>query len=64
VPEIFAWNANRKNPVECEFMIMDEAKGIQLGICWKDMTMNDKIDIVREVVELEKKMLSIQFGWK
>ena len=45
-------------------MIMDEAKGTQLGICWKDMSINDKIDIIREVVELEKKMLSIQFGWK
>jgi len=52
------------NSVTCEYMIMEEARGTQLGLNWKSMTMSDKVELVQQVVELQKKMLSITFGWR
>jgi len=52
------------NSVTCEYMIMEEARGTQLGLNWKSMTMSDKFELVQQVVELQKKMLSITFGWR
>ncbi|KAH9220296.1 kinase-like domain-containing protein [Leptodontidium sp. 2 PMI_412] len=46
VPKVFAWSAAANNPVDAEYIIMEEAPGIQLE---------------DGLVEIEKKLLSVSF---
>ncbi|KAL2076086.1 hypothetical protein VTL71DRAFT_1029 [Oculimacula yallundae] len=61
VPKVFAWSAAAKNPVEAEYIIMEEAPGTQLGGVWDSKTIQDKIAIVDGIVEIQKKLLSVSF---
>jgi len=40
---------------------MNEAQGTQLGEHWPHMTIDEKIAIVHQIVQLERKMLSVSF---
>ncbi|MCJ1478981.1 Phosphotransferase enzyme [Lambiella insularis] len=61
VPKVFAWSATANNPVEAEYIIMEEASGTQLEDVWDSKTISDKTDIVKGLVEIEKKLLSVSF---
>jgi hypothetical protein len=61
VPQILAWSASDQNPVQAEYIIMEEARGSQLHEVWQDLPLRKKTDIIREVVEIEKKLLSVSF---
>ncbi|KAE9365715.1 phosphotransferase enzyme family protein [Stipitochalara longipes BDJ] len=61
VPKVFAWSAAANNPVEAEYIIMEEAPGTQLEDVWDGMTIFDKTNIVKGLVEIEKKLLSVSF---
>lgn len=41
---------------------MEEATGSQLGTVWDEMTPDLKLKIMRDVVSIETKMLSISFS--
>lgn len=45
-----------------EYIIMEEATGSQLGTVWDEMTPDLKLKIMRDVVSIETKMLSISFS--
>ncbi|TVY39560.1 Altered inheritance of mitochondria protein, mitochondrial [Lachnellula subtilissima] len=61
VPKVFAWSATANNPVEAEYIIMEEAPGTQLEDVWDGKTISDKTNIVKGLVEIEKKLLSVSF---
>lgn len=61
VPKVLAWSATSQNPVESEFIIMEEAKGSQLHTIWPELEIRAKRDIILQIVDIEKKMLSVSF---
>lgn len=61
VPKVLAWSATDQNPVESEYIIMEEAKGSQLHEVWQNLELRAKRDVIREIVDVEKKMLSVSF---
>lgn len=61
VPKVLDWSATDQNPVESEYIIMEETKGSQLHEVWQDLELRAKRDIIREIVGVEKKMLSVSF---
>jgi hypothetical protein len=61
VPQVLAWSATDQNPVQAEYIIMEEARGSKLHEAWQDLPLRKKSDIIREFVEIEKKLLSVSF---
>jgi len=47
--------------VEAEYIIMEEAPGTQLSEVWDDIDISDKTSISEDLVEIEKKLLSVSF---
>lgn len=41
---------------------MEEAIGTQLGMIWDELSPDTKLSIMREVVSIESKMLSVSFS--
>jgi hypothetical protein len=41
---------------------MEEATGTQLGVIWDELSPDSKLSIMREVVAIESKMLSVSFS--
>ncbi|KAH7381813.1 kinase-like domain-containing protein [Cadophora sp. MPI-SDFR-AT-0126] len=60
VPKVFAWSAAANNPVGAEYIIM-EAPGTKLEDVWDSKRISEKTDIVKGIVEIEKKLLSVSF---
>ncbi|KAH6638995.1 kinase-like domain-containing protein [Boeremia exigua] len=61
VPKVLAWSAEAENPVESEYILMEEAAGTQLGEVWDKMEIGDKLKIVDDIVAIERKFTSISF---
>ncbi|ETI26769.1 hypothetical protein G647_10214 [Cladophialophora carrionii CBS 160.54] len=61
VPKVLSWSGNANNPVESEYILMEEANGTPLHELWDGFELHDKLKIVDEIVALEKKLLSISF---
>lgn len=61
VPKVLAWSATSQNPVESEYIIMEEARGFQLHTVWPEMELRAKRDIIYQIIDIEKKMLSVSF---
>ncbi|KAI8933313.1 hypothetical protein NX059_009938 [Plenodomus lindquistii] len=59
VPRVLAWSATDQNPVQAEYIIMEEASGSQLHEVWQDLSLRRKSDIIREFVDVERKLLSV-----
>lgn len=50
------------NSVGSEYIIMEEAVGAQLENVWDGLTPSSKLEVMREIVKLEQKMLSVSFA--
>ena len=61
VPRVLAWSATDQNPVQAEYIIMEEASDSQLHEIWQDLPLWKKVDIIHEFVDIERKLLSISF---
>lgn len=61
VPKVLTWSSTDQNPVQVEYIIMEEAKGSQLHEVWQDLPLQAKCDIVRECVDVEKRLLPVSF---
>jgi hypothetical protein len=61
VPKVLAWSATEQNPVQAEYIIMEEARGSQLHEVWQGLSLRTKSDIIRGFVDVEKKLLSFSF---
>jgi hypothetical protein len=58
---VLAWSAHTDNPVEAEYILMEVAEGTQLGDIWHEMEIERKLQITRDIVGIEKKLLSASF---
>ncbi|KAF2281620.1 uncharacterized protein EI97DRAFT_438940 [Westerdykella ornata] len=61
VPKVLAWSATDQNPVEAEYIIMEEARGSRLNDIWQDLQLPEQRDIILELVKIETKFLSVCF---
>lgn len=61
VSKVLTWSATDQNLVESKYIITKEAKDFQLHKVWQDLNLRAKRDIIREIVDLEKKMFSVSF---
>lgn len=50
------------NSVGSEYIIMEEAVGTQLENVWEGLTPPSKLEVMREIVKLEQKMLFVSFS--
>ncbi|RMD39186.1 hypothetical protein DV735_g5946, partial [Chaetothyriales sp. CBS 134920] len=62
VPKVLAWSATDQNPVNAEYIIMEEAKGSQLHDVWQNLQLRSKVDVIHEIVDIERKLLSVTFN--
>ncbi len=61
VPKVFAWSSAADNPVESEYILMEEAPGTCLAESWEGMRLDSKAKIIEDLVAIEKKLLSMSF---
>lgn len=50
------------NPVGSEYIIMEGAPGVKLEDVWSDLPLEQKIAITKDLITLEKKMISVSFN--
>ncbi|KAL5330751.1 hypothetical protein ACEPPN_000272 [Leptodophora sp. 'Broadleaf-Isolate-01'] len=62
VPKVHAWSAVSDDPVEAEYILMEEACGTSLGDVWENMGIHSKDKIVKDIVSIEQKLLSVSFS--
>ncbi|EEQ33627.1 Phosphotransferase enzyme [Microsporum canis] len=62
VPRVHAWSARVDNPVGAEYIIMEEASGAKLEDVWDDLSLEDRIAIMKDLVSIESKLLSVSFS--
>lgn len=62
VPRVFDWSATSDNAVGSEYIIMEEASGLQLGVVWDQLNPEKKLSLMREIVTIESKMLAVSFS--
>ncbi|KFY16810.1 hypothetical protein V492_01078 [Pseudogymnoascus sp. VKM F-4246] len=61
VPKIHAWSAVADNPVEAEYIVMEEAPGTSLTDVWGGIGIRSKDKIIGDLVAIEKQLLSVSF---
>ncbi|KAL9597819.1 MAG: hypothetical protein Q9219_004896 [cf. Caloplaca sp. 3 TL-2023] len=61
VPQVISWSAHTDNPVESEYILMEEAQGTQLGEVWDQMEIDNKLKVVEEIIAIERKLVSLSF---
>ncbi|KAI7251765.1 Uracil-regulated protein, partial [Hortaea werneckii] len=62
VPKVIAWDGETANAAGCEFILMEEARGKPLAAVWPGMELDEKFKIVKEVVQIQKKLQSVTFS--
>lgn len=61
VPRVFSWSADRANPVGAEYLIMENARGIQLFRQWDQMAEYYKLQLIKSLTQFESQLASIPF---
>ena len=56
---MYAWNADEGNSVGSEYVIMEEAPGTKLEDLWDNLPLEEKTEIMKDLVPLEKKMFQV-----
>ncbi|KAL8897818.1 MAG: hypothetical protein Q9207_007008 [Kuettlingeria erythrocarpa] len=59
VPKIYAYSATAQNPIGSEYIIMEKVQGKELRGIWFDMTPQQTLKIVEQIVEMESLLFSI-----
>ncbi|KAJ5217349.1 hypothetical protein N7468_010357 [Penicillium chermesinum] len=61
IPRIYDWSAEAHNSVGAEYILEEKATGQPLGSVWANLTFASQLDIVSQIVDMEKKLASITF---
>ncbi|PTU18712.1 hypothetical protein P175DRAFT_0442082, partial [Aspergillus ochraceoroseus IBT 24754] len=61
IPRVYAWSAEPSNPVGAEYIIEEKARGEPLGKLWDGLSTARRLEIVDQVVDMEKKLATISF---
>ncbi|KAI1962958.1 Phosphotransferase enzyme [Ophidiomyces ophidiicola] len=63
VPKVLEWKASlHGNPVEAEYIIMEEAEGTLLSDGWHTMKPAERESIIDGIVEVQQKLVSVAFN--
>ncbi|KAH8695295.1 hypothetical protein BGW36DRAFT_199932 [Talaromyces proteolyticus] len=63
MPTVHRWNFDQNNPVGAEWFIEDKANGQPLRKFWFKMDCNAQLNIVRQVIEIERQLMSVKFPY-
>jgi hypothetical protein len=58
VLNFLSWSGEAGNPVESEYILMEEANGVQLAEVWDEIELYNKLKIVDNIVAIENKFMS------
>ncbi|KAL9105601.1 MAG: hypothetical protein Q9227_009259 [Pyrenula ochraceoflavens] len=61
VPSVYDWSSSASNAVGVEYMIMEKVQGIELQDLWYSMSVKERMNIVGNIVDLERKLFEIPF---
>ncbi|KAJ7641649.1 protein kinase subdomain-containing protein PKL/CAK/Fmp29 [Roridomyces roridus] len=61
IPEVYGYSPDANNPAETEYIFTESIRGTKLVDQWFDVQEPDMISVVGQLVQLEKKMMSIPF---
>lgn len=61
IPRVHAWSCEASNPVGAEYIIEEKAPGIPLGHVWNQITKATQLRIIDQIVDIEKKYISVHF---
>ena len=64
VPRIYGWNSSsspKVNPVGAEYIIMERVQGVELSHCWKTLSRQEMLKIIKQICEYENKLFSTKF---
>lgn len=61
IPRIYSWSSEASNSVGAEYILEEKAPGQPLGKIWDKLSLEAKLDMVNQVVDIEKKFASISF---
>lgn len=60
IPRLFAWASSAANPVGSEYMIMAKVEGRELEHTWHTMTVQERMTVVKNIVDVERKLFQIK----
>lgn len=60
VPTVYASSSTASNPVGAEYIIMEKIEGTALGEIWYSMTTKDRYKVMKQIVELERHLFSLE----
>ncbi|RMZ66082.1 phosphotransferase enzyme family [Pyrenophora seminiperda CCB06] len=61
-PKVLSWSGEAENSVESEYILMEEVTGDKLSDVWFQMELDDKLKVVNDVVDLQRKFTSVAFN--
>lgn len=61
VPKVLGWSDTKENVVESEYILMEEAKGSQLSSVWHGLPLEQKVHVIRGIVDVQAQMMSTPF---
>lgn len=61
VPHVHAYSTDAKNPVGSEYIIMEKMPGRSLSACWFDLSDQQRLKVLLQLVQLEAKLHTIDF---
>ncbi|KAJ7602896.1 protein kinase subdomain-containing protein PKL/CAK/Fmp29 [Roridomyces roridus] len=61
IPEVYGYSPGEDNAAETEYIFMEYVRGTTLGAVWTGLAEKDFVSIMRQLVELEAKMMGVEF---
>ncbi|KAI0072589.1 protein kinase subdomain-containing protein PKL/CAK/Fmp29 [Panus rudis PR-1116 ss-1] len=61
VPEVYGYSPTLDNVAETEYIFMEFVRGTKMTDAWADLQDSDIISIMRQLVQLERQMMSFSF---
>ncbi|KAJ7066446.1 protein kinase subdomain-containing protein PKL/CAK/Fmp29 [Mycena amicta] len=61
VPEVYDYSPSSDNAAETEYIFMEFVRGTQLGNVWVDLEESDIVSVLRQIAQLESRMMSLPF---
>ena len=61
-PQLLAWHSSNQNAVKSEYIIMEKAKGVQLGTVWPTMDSDQKVQVIMAIARHQRVWSRISFS--
>ncbi|KAL1851184.1 hypothetical protein Plec18170_006508 [Paecilomyces lecythidis] len=59
VPKVLGYSPDRTNPVGTEYLLLEKLEGVPLSEQWFTMDNKTRVKIMRQIVDIEKRVMSI-----